>query len=193
MQGKHNRPRHIHATPMAAPPTAPIHHFLCDMGRYEATGLRTIPYVPALRKRIEELNPDYGKLKARAVFTNAAVLCNQLEWTYARRAKPKGSPFYKFISPSTRKAYRVGDSFLEELGWGQKEFYAAFSLIGVRYPSHTLFKATQHNGNAFVRDDGREMLYAAVYDALRKYISFYRNHALLDCMFDNTPEAEKPL
>jgi len=120
----------------------------------------------------------------------ATILFQRLEYRFSKY--PKG--FYKFLEPSpNNRAYRVGDSWTEELEFSVDEFRSAFDAIGIRYKSQTEFKAAAH---PFMRKPGKEKsrkkksseqkeaLYCSVLDKSTGLTMHYRNHALVDRLLD---------
>ena len=63
---------------------------------------------------------------------NATILMMQLEYWFKRAESGR---FYKFLEPCEDVNYRVGDSWVEELGFTKAEFRGAFSKIGKVYKS----------------------------------------------------------
>ena len=57
----------------------------------------------------------------------ATILLQQISFLYAKNGN---EPFCKFRSPCEHKAYKPGDSWTEELGFGLEEFDCALKKIG---------------------------------------------------------------
>lgn len=127
----------------------------------------TIPYVKELRT----LTLVKG--------TNACILMQQLDYWFERY--PNG--FYKFLEPSPRHpAYRVGDSWTEELGISSDEFRTAFDKIGVRYESKTKYFEAANKFEFYDAAEGeyKEKYYCSYTDKMRHMTFYIRNHALVD-------------
>lgn len=109
--------------------------------------------------------------------TNACILMQQLEYWMA--IKPKG--FYKFQAPpeTTQFAYRIGDSWTEELGISENEFRTAFKQIGVGYKSKKLYDAARVNGDEF---DGK--YYCCYFDKVSRLTHYFRNTSLVETAID---------
>ena len=66
------------------------------------------------------------------VFTgsiNATILLQQVIYRWVQNGR---RPFYKFTRPCKQKAYRVGDSWCEELGMSRREFDSARNKIAAK-------------------------------------------------------------
>jgi hypothetical protein len=124
----------------------------------------SIPY-------IKELRPIAGSV-------TAVILWQQLDYWFSKY--PDG--FFKFMSPPEKEhpSYREGDSWVEELGFSEKEFRNAFDKIGLRYSSKTLFNKTE---NKFLKGEN-EYFFASYQDKLKKMTFYYRNHEKADSALD---------
>jgi hypothetical protein len=109
----------------------------------------------------------------------SAILFVRLEHWFSRH--PDG--FWKYLAPPTRKdpAYKVGDSWIEEIEYSVDEFRTAFDHIGIRYKSKHLFAGAE---NPFKGEDDWEALYCSYVDR-GDYRTYYRrNHDLVDRLLD---------
>jgi hypothetical protein len=112
----------------------------------------------------------------------ATILFQQLEWRFSKY--PEG--FYKFMKPSpNHQKYKLGDSWMEELGFSREEFRTAFDAIGIRYNSKTEYLNRQKEGNTFIRrdesgNDTTEALYCSYHDRNSGLTFHLRNHDLVD-------------
>lgn len=79
------------------------------------TEQNSIPYRPSLAKVTGSIT--------------SAVLLQQICYWH----KKVGRAFYKFKSPNKNLLYRVGDSWIEELGMGMRQFMNARDTIGTLY------------------------------------------------------------
>ena len=124
----------------------------------------SIPY-------IKELRPIAGSV-------TAVILWQQLDYWFSKY--PDG--FFKFMSPPEKEhpSYREGDSWVEELGFSEKEFRNAFDKIGLRYSSKTIFNKTE---NKFLKGEN-EYFFASYQDKLKKMTFYYRNHEKADTALD---------
>lgn len=124
----------------------------------------SIPY-------IKELRPTAGSV-------TAVILWQQLDYWFSRY--PDG--FFKFMSPPEKDhpSYRPGDSWIEELGFSEKEFRNAFDKIGLRYSSKTNFNKAE---NKFLKGEN-EYFFASYQDKLKKMTFYYRNHEKADTALD---------
>lgn len=107
----------------------------------------------------------------RAIFGSitATILFGQLEVRFGNHE----NGFYKFLEPCDHSLYREGDSWTEEIGFSQEEFYTAFEKIGIRYKSLTEYENAE--GDKF---QGK---YYLSYYSRREGLTYYlRNHALVD-------------
>ncbi|MBC7807091.1 MAG: hypothetical protein H7145_13190 [Akkermansiaceae bacterium] len=125
---------------------------------------------------IKELRPIAGSIAA-------CIVMQQLDFWFARHA----DGFYKFLEAAeNHEAYRVGDSWCEELGVTADEFRTAFDKLAVRYTSRTAFEAARNAGDVFA---GR--YYCSYFDKRRGLTYYLRNHeavdAALDRLFASTP------
>lgn len=122
------------------------------------------------------LNPSFisycGSPKAVSIMT-------RLEHWFC--LKTKG--FYKFLEPCKHRAYKQGDSWIEELGFCRKTFNAAFDLIGIRYKSKSQFLAAD--------DKFKEKLYASYYDRDTNQMFYVRNHDFVEQVLTSFPPTRK--
>ena len=102
-----------------------------------------IKYNPALRA-------EFGS-------QTAVLLFDRLEYWF----KIKKNQFYKFIEPCEHGAYKIGDSWSEELGFSKKVFRTAFDKIGIRYKSKTEFEKESNpfKGKLFAYYQDRQTLH----------------------------------
>lgn len=118
----------------------------------------TIPYV-------KELMPI-------AQSVTGCILMQQLDYWFERC--PNG--FYKFQSAVDHPAYRVGQSWVEELGISADRFRIAFDRIGVRYISKSDYRKAP--------DKFKGRFYCSYYDRRTGLTHYLRNHELLDKRLD---------
>lgn len=118
----------------------------------------TIPYV-------KELHPIAGGVLS-------CLVMQQLDYWF--EGHPEG--FYKFLMPSDHPAYKIGDSWTEELGMSKDEFRTAFDKIGIRYKSKSEFD------QAIDKFQGR--FYCSYVDRRSNLTYYFRNHDLVDAALD---------
>lgn len=94
----------------------------------------------------------------------ASLVVSRLEYWF--QSYKKG--FYKFMEPCSNPLYRPGDSWEEELGFTRRVFNRAFSYIGIKYKSKSLFLKA--------KDPFQGKLYASYYDRKTNRTYFIRNH-----------------
>ncbi|MCW8886894.1 MAG: hypothetical protein OQK12_16840 [Motiliproteus sp.] len=136
-----------------------------------AISAKTIPYNPALRERAGSIS--------------AAILWQQLEYWFSIA---DGS-FYKFLQPCDHDAYKVGDSWQEDIGFSPDEFRTAFDKLGVRYRSKKAFKEAEEQ---FKRGD-TECLYCSYHDKRSGLTYYIRNNDFADGVIgDLVCKQEKP-
>lgn len=68
------------------------------------------------------------KFSGRLGSVTAAILLQQINFRWHTNKK---KPFYKFKQPCNHKAYKKGQSWIEELGFSRKEFDTALSKISL--------------------------------------------------------------
>lgn len=108
-------------------------------------------------KYCPDLNPITGSV-------TASLLMCQLEYWFD---KTRNKPFYKFLEPCADECYKVGDSWVEELGFSIFEFRTAFSKIGKVYQSKTDYMKSK---NKF---EGK--FYLSYRDRIKKRTYYLRN------------------
>ena len=118
----------------------------------------TIPYV-------KELHPIAGGVLG-------CLVMQQLDYWF--EGHPEG--YYKFLMPSDHPAYKIGDSWTEELGMSKDEFRTAFDKIGIRYKSKSEFD------QAVDKFQGR--FYCSYVDRRSNLTYYFRNHDLVDAALD---------
>lgn len=125
---------------------------------------KSIPYIPALR-------PYVGSIAA-------CILMQQLDYWFSTK---DGKPFYKFLdkqkSEKPHPAYKLGDSWCEELSISSDEFRCAFDRIGYRYRSFSEFKKAVEVDNQF-----QGLFYASYHDKIKGLTWYLRNHGLVDAL-----------
>ncbi|MDD2321232.1 MAG: hypothetical protein PHO83_14405 [Geobacteraceae bacterium] len=125
---------------------------------------KSIPYIPALR-------PYVGSIAA-------CILMQQLDYWFSTK---EGKPFYKFLdkqkSEKPHPAYKLGDSWCEELSISSDEFRCAFDRIGYRYRSFSEFKKAVEVENQF-----QGLFYASYHDKIKGLTWYLRNHGLVDAL-----------
>ncbi len=129
----------------------------------------TIPYV-------KELHPIAGGVLG-------CLVMQQLDYWF--EGHPEG--YYKFLMPSDHPAYKIGDSWTEELGMSKDEFRTAFDKIGIRYKSKSEFD------QAVDKFQGR--FYCSYVDRRSNLTYYFRNHDLVDAALDEllSKPAQKPV
>ena len=118
----------------------------------------TIPYV-------KELHPIAGGVLG-------CLVMQQLDYWF--EGHPEG--FYKFLMPSDHPAYKIGDSWTEELGMSKDEFRTAFDKIGIRYKSKSEFDQAA--------DKFQGKFYCSYVDRRSNLTYYFRNHDLVDAALD---------
>ena len=118
----------------------------------------TIPYV-------KELHPIAGGVLG-------CLVMQQLDYWF--EGHPEG--YYKFLMPSDHPAYKVGDSWTEELGMSKDEFRTAFDKIGIRYKSKSEFDQAV--------DKFQDKFYCSYVDRRSNLTYYFRNHDLVDTALD---------
>lgn len=108
-------------------------------------------------KYCPDLNPITGSV-------TASLLMCQLEYWFD---KTGNKPFYKFLEPCADECYKVGDSWVEELGFSVFEFRTAFSKIGKVYQSKTDYMKS--------KDKFEGKLYLSYRDRIKKRTYYVRN------------------
>ena len=120
-----------------------------------------IPYV-------KELHPLTGSIIG-------CLVMQQLDYWFS--SQPEG--FYKFLEPADHPAYKVGDSWVEELGMSSDEFRYAFDRISIRYKSRTEFEKASKAGDLF-----KGKFYCSYIDRRANLTYYYRNHDVVDAALD---------
>jgi len=141
------------------------------MNRFLSIAKGSIPY-------IKELRPYAGSL-------SACVAMQQLDYWFDKM--PDG--FYKFVDTCEHRLYKPGQSWCEELGMSRDEWRSAWAHIGVTYTSK---KKLEKAENSFINADGKEVFYCVVQDRISKVSYYYRNHKLLDKVFDEILRGPTP-
>lgn len=119
----------------------------------------SIPYVP-------ELRPIAGSV-------TATILMQQLDYWFERH--PDG--FYKFQDASPdNPAYKLGDSWVEELEFSVAELRNAFDQIGHRHKSKTEWAESTDPFNG--------KFYCCYTDRRTRLTFYFRNHAKVDAALD---------
>lgn len=119
----------------------------------------SIPYVP-------ELRPLTGSV-------TATILMQQLDYWFERH--PDG--FYKFQDASPdNPAYKLGDSWAEELNFSVAELRSAFDAIGHRHKSKTEWAEST--------DPFHGKFYCCYTDRRTRLTFYFRNHAMVDAALD---------
>ncbi len=118
----------------------------------------TIPYV-------KELHPIAGGVLG-------CLVMQQLDYWF--EGHPEG--YYKFLMPSDHPAYKIGDSWTEELGMSKDEFRTAFDKIGMRYKSKSEFEQAP--------DKFQGKFYCSYVDRRSNLTYYFRNHDLVDAALD---------
>jgi hypothetical protein len=120
----------------------------------------SIPYVP-------ELRPIAGSV-------TATILMQQLDYWFERY--PDG--FYKFQDTSPdNPAYKLGDSWAEELNFSVAELRNAFDQIGHRHKSKTEWTESTDPFNG--------KFYCCYTDRRTRLTFYFRNHAMVDAALDS--------
>jgi hypothetical protein len=109
--------------------------------------------------------------------TNACILMQQLEyWFYIQKKS-----FYKFLAPpnSIQYAYKVGQSWTEELAVSEDEYRTAFDQIGVRYASKKEYGKAKSEGDEF-----RGKYYCSYFNKVSRLTHYFRNHEKVEEAID---------
>lgn len=144
------------------------------MNKAVAFACRKIPYMPELRAYCKSVT--------------ACILMAQLEYRFA--SMPDG--FYKFLSPCDHYAYKLKDSWTEELGFSEDEFRSAISHIAVRYLSKTRLQEAIDSG----KDPFQGKCYLVYKDVTNSLTYYLRNHdvandVIAEAISGYKPEAEQ--
>lgn len=99
---------------------------------------------------------------------NATILMMQLEYWFKRTESGR---FYKFLEPCEDVNYRVGDSWVEELGFTKAEFRSAFGKIG------KVYKSKKEYDGSMDKFEGK--FYLSYYDRVRRLTYYLRNDRLI--------------
>ena len=137
--------------------------------------------------------PYVKELHAIAGGVLGCLVMQQLDYWF--EGHPEG--YYKFLMPSDHPAYKIGDSWTEELGMSKDEFRTAFDKIGIRYKSKSEFDQAV--------DKFQGQFYCSYVDRRSNLTYYFRNHELVDAALDellskpaqkqeklNTPSAPNP-
>ncbi len=119
----------------------------------------TIPYV-------KELMPLAHSLAG-------CILMQQLDYWFER--KPNG--FYKFLESCPHQLYRLGESWVEELGISAVEFRTTFDRFATRYKSKSEFDRAP--------DKFQGKFYCSYHDKRAQLTWYFRNHTMLDQALDD--------
>ena len=84
-------------------------------------------YLDVLKKD-HDIKPYRPELRPFCGSVTATILLQQIIFW----SKKSGGKFYKFKQPNNHELYKEGDSWLEELAFGKKEFESAIKLIGFK-------------------------------------------------------------
>ncbi len=124
--------------------------------------------------------PYVKELHAIAGCVLGCLVMQQLDYWF--EGHPEG--FYKFLLPSDHPAYKVGDSWTEELGMSKDEFRTAFDKIGIRYKSKTEFDQAV--------DKFQGKFYCSYVDRRSNLTYYFRNHDLVDAALDELLSQTSP-
>ena len=116
--------------------------------------------------------PYVKELHAIAGGVLGCLVMQQLDYWF--EGHPEG--FYKFLMPSDHPAYKIGDSWTEELGMSVDEFRTAFDKIGIRYKSKSEFDKAE--------DKFQGKFYCSYVDRRSNLTYYFRNHDLVDAALD---------
>lgn len=123
----------------------------------------TIPYIKDLRR--------LPMVKSVV----ACILMQQLDYWF--HIQGNETDFYKFLEPSpNQSAYRVGDSWTEELGIGVDQYRTAFDQIGTRYKDKKSYNAAT--------DKFQGKYYCSYFNKVTRQTHYFRNNELLDSHLD---------
>jgi hypothetical protein len=128
--------------------------------------------------------PYVKELHAIAGGVLGCLVMQQLDYWFENHSEG----FYKFLLPSDHPAYKVGDSWTEELGMSVDEFRTAFDKIGIRYKSKSEFDKAV--------DKFQGKFYCSYVDRRSNLTFYFRNHELMDAALDkllsnNSPKTQK--
>ena len=128
--------------------------------------------------------PYVKELHAIAGGVLGCLVMQQLDYWFENHSEG----FYKFLLPSDHPAYKVGDSWTEELGMSVDEFRTAFDKIGIRYKSKSEFDKAV--------DKFQGKYYCSYVDRRSNLTFYFRNHELMDAALDkllskNSPKTQK--
>lgn len=87
----------------------------------------------------------------------ATILLQRILWRFERNGR---EPFYKFKEPCKHPAYRVGDSWCEELGFSRAEFDSARSTIAEKCRKKEKDEKLKERGIVYWTDGDRMTWYA---------------------------------
>ncbi|MGV0998959.1 MAG: hypothetical protein ACOYBQ_06500 [Fluviibacter sp.] len=116
--------------------------------------------------------PYVKELHAIAGGVLGCLVMQQLDYWF--EGHPEG--YYKFLMPSDHPAYKIGDSWTEELGMSKDEFRTAFDKIGIRYKSKSEFEQAP--------DKFQGKFYCSFVDRRSNLTYYFRNHDLVDAALD---------
>ncbi len=128
--------------------------------------------------------PYVKELHAIAGGVLGCLVMQQLDYWFENHSEG----FYKFLLPSDHPAYKIGDSWTEELGMSVDEFRTAFDKIGIRYKSKSEFDKAV--------DKFQGKFYCSYVDRRSNLTFYFRNHELMDAALDkllskNSPKNQK--
>jgi len=120
-------------------------------------------------KKDGDLKPYRPELRSICGSVTATILLQQIiYWTDRSKGK-----FYKFKEPNNHELYKEGDSWLEELAFGEKEFTAAIRNIGFKRGKGVKGQVPQSEEEALVvyyTDKDRLTWYILNEDLLEKHL-----------------------
>ncbi|MGV1016761.1 MAG: hypothetical protein ACOYBW_05215 [Fluviibacter phosphoraccumulans] len=116
--------------------------------------------------------PYVKELHAIAGGVLGCLVMQQLDYWF--EGHPEG--FYKFLMPSDHPAYKIDDSWTEELGMSVDEFRTAFDKIGIRYKSKSEFDKAE--------DKFQGKFYCSYVDRRSNLTYYFRNHEMVDATLD---------
>lgn len=131
---------------------------------------RRIPYIPELRSYCKSVT--------------ACILMTQLEYRFS--SMPDG--FYKFLSPCDHYAYKLKDSWTEELGFSEDEFRSAIDHIAVRYLSKTKLQEAINSG----KDPFQGKCYLVYRDVVNGLTYYLRNHEVVNTVIEDVLRGYQP-
>ncbi|KYC42051.1 hypothetical protein WA1_18795 [Scytonema hofmannii PCC 7110] len=130
--------------------------------------------------------PYHKSLREYTGSVTSVILMQQLDYWFHKY--PDG--FFKFLAPSPNHPdYREEDSWIEELGFSEKEFRTAFDFIGVRYASKSEFLKAD---NKFIDSSGEERFYCSYHDKQKGLTWYFRNHQKVDEIIEKVIAAKPP-